>query len=591
VTFSQFAVCTAETRATTATARRTRLLYLRDTLTICGPGKTILNTWRTIDRDSFELTIVATRPIEGGSNTLLDAADQLGVPAIALSIGRGLDLVAVCRLVRLIRRRKIDVVQTHDSQTRRIGTLAAFLTGTRHITSVHGWIFNDRKELLARWIDQRLIRRADGIITVSQRLKRDLEAVGVPSDRITPLQNAILLDDYRYPGDSSDLRRKLRIDAGRPVVSIIGRLSPEKGHAVFLAAARMVLREVPNAAFLVVGDGPLRESLEFQAASMGIGSAVLFTGQISDMGSLYALTDVLAISSLTEGIPNVLLEAFAYGKPAVATAVGGIPEVLEDGVTGSLIPPGEATLLSQHLIALLRDDALRAKMGRAAQERIRTRFNFEHRTRALENLYRAASLDRPRRGARAILGRLYRSTQARIDRFLHSGRRRRARALLSTRPTRVLVLCYGNICRSPYAAAMLAKRVPTDVTIDSAGFIRPGRPSPEFAVAAAAALGIDLSAHRSTLISEKIVGASDLFVVMEVGHRRTLETRYGVDRRRILVLGDLDPADITQRAIPDPYERSLEVFHDCYARLDRCIRELADAICRVPPSELLRPPV
>jgi glycosyltransferase involved in cell wall biosynthesis/protein-tyrosine-phosphatase len=579
VTSSQVAEPSTVEGRIPATAERTRLLYLRDTLMVCGPGKTILNTWRTIDRTRFELTIVATRPPEGERNPLLDAADQLGAPAIALSIGRGLDLVAVWRLTQLIRRHRIDVLQTHDSQTRRIGALAAFVTGTRHITSVHGWIFNDRKELLARWIDQRLIRLAESVITVSERLKQDLEKAGVPSGRITPLQNAILLDDYRGAADSAALRQKLGIRVGQPTVSIIGRLSAEKGHAVFLEAARMVRLEVPDATFLIVGDGPLRESLEQQAVAMGLASSVLFTGHISDMAPVYALTDVLAISSFTEGIPNVLLEAFAYGKPAVATSVGGVPEVLEDGVTGRLVPPGDAKPLAEGLVTLLRDNALRDQMGLAAHARIRTRFNFEHRTRALETLYRAKAVDKNNRGARAVLGRFYRSTQARVDRLLHSGRRRRARAtLVAGWPSSVLILCYGNICRSPYAAAALAKRVPSDLRILSAGVIRPGRPSPEFAVTAAAARGIDLSPHRSTLITEEMARASDLIVVMDTGQRRTVETRYGVKRRRILVLGDLDPVDITTRTIPDPYARPLDVFHDCYARVDRCIRELADAI-------------
>ena len=151
------------------------MLYLRDTLTVCGPGKTILNTWRTIDRSRFHLTVVATRPARHHRNELLDGARRLGADTFELSIGRGLDLIAVWRLVRLIRARQIVILQTHDAQTRRIGTIAAALTGVYHVTSVHGWIFNNRKEKLAKWLDARLIGRADSVIAVSGRLSDELQ--------------------------------------------------------------------------------------------------------------------------------------------------------------------------------------------------------------------------------------------------------------------------------------------------------------------------------------------------------------------------------------------------------------------------------
>lgn len=378
----------------TAEHEALRLLYVRDTLMVCGPGKTILNTWRTIDRARFHITIVATRPAEGECNLLLERARTLGARVVALKIGRGVDLVAVWRLIRLLRRERIDVLQTHDAQTRRIGVIAAALTGTRHFTSVHGWIFNERKEKIAKWLDARLIRQADRVITVSEKLKRELEAVGVPDNKISVLRNGILLEDYTSSQRAAtELRRALAIPQNHRVVSIIGRLSPEKGHEVFFEAASLLAGELPNVTCLVVGDGHLDGLLKERAAALKDHPRIVFTGHQEDLSGIYAATDVLVISSFSEGIPNVLLEAAANHVPAVATRVGGIPEVIEDGKTGFLVSVGNAREIANRILTLLRSPDLRRQMGDAARAAVERNFSFLGRTRALERLYSAVPAD------------------------------------------------------------------------------------------------------------------------------------------------------------------------------------------------------
>ena len=295
--------------------------------------------------------------------------------------------VAVARVVRLLREHRIDVLQTHDAQTRRIGVIAAALTGVRHITSVHGWIFNDRKERAAKWLDARLIRQADAVIAVSDRLKQELEAAGVPPQRITVLRNAILLRDYAVAGTAESVRREFGIRDDQPVISIVGRLSLEKGHETFLQAASSIAKSHPDLRCLIVGDGPLEHTLRQRVQALGLTTQVVFTGHRSQLADIYAATDVLVISSLTEGIPNVLLEAFAHGKPAVATSVGGVPEVLEEGRTGWLVDVGDHQAIARHVVRLLDAPELRAKMGATARATIEQQFSFESRTKALETLY------------------------------------------------------------------------------------------------------------------------------------------------------------------------------------------------------------
>src|SRR3954471_9164960 len=245
-----------------ARAARVRLLYVRDTTIVCGPGKTIVNTWRTLDASRYALTIASTRPAAGQSNALLERARRFGAEVVPFDIGGGVDLAGARRLAALLRSGGYDILQTHDAQTRRLGALAARLAGLPPVTSVHGWIFNTRKERGARWLDLQLIRLADHVVAISDRLKREVVAAGTPENRVTVLRNAVLLDDYTLGGGGAALRRELGIPEGHAVLSIIGRLSLEKGHEVFLEAAHIIAAAHDRVTFLIVGDGPLRAQLE-----------------------------------------------------------------------------------------------------------------------------------------------------------------------------------------------------------------------------------------------------------------------------------------------------------------------------------------
>jgi low molecular weight protein-tyrosine phosphatase len=180
--------------------------------------------------------------------------------------------------------------------------------------------------------------------------------------------------------------------------------------------------------------------------------------------------------------------------------------------------------------------------------------------------------------ARRLAGRLRRLP----ERLLHPWRRGRARARLRTlgAPTAVLVVCHGNICRSPYAAAALGRLIPPPLgdglRIESAGFVGPNRRAPPEAVAVAARRGVDLKGHRSQVLTPQLVASAGLIVVMESWQGRAISSFYGPAGRDILVLGDLDPGPIETRAIKDPVEQPESVFAESYDRIDRCLRELVD---------------
>lgn len=171
---------------------------------------------------------------------------------------------------------------------------------------------------------------------------------------------------------------------------------------------------------------------------------------------------------------------------------------------------------------------------------------------------------------------LARSARHLPDRLLHSWRRGSLGRRLALRPVphTILFVCNGNICRSPYAAAVAQRLFTGTVAVESAGFIGPNRPSPPEAVAVAAERGLDLSSHRSKLLTPERLRAADVVVVMDGGQRRRIVRGHGAPAA-LVVLGDLDPQPISRRAIPDPVDQPAEVFRSCYDRIDRCVRELA----------------
>ena len=364
-----------------------RILYLRDTDKVCGPGKTILNTCRTADPQRVKLVVAATEVREPGGNVLLQQVARTGVEAEPIGIGGFFDLKALWRLMRLIRKHRIDLLQTHDPQTRRLGAVAAFLTGVTHVASLHGWIQNTRKQKLSATLDRWLLRRSKRVIVMSRLMKDDIVASGVASEKIAIVHNAVVLTDYPSSYRSDKVRKEYGIAADETVIAVIGRFSAEKGHGVFLDSARRIVEARPDVRFLLVGDGPLRDVIEKRIELLDLKKRFVLTGHRTDMQDVYSAIDILAIPSFTEGLPNVLLEAFAFGKPVVSTNVGGVSEVLVDGVNGYLVEPGDFATLADRLTKLVLNRAAARVMGQQGRSTIEQRFSFEGRTAQLTRLY------------------------------------------------------------------------------------------------------------------------------------------------------------------------------------------------------------
>jgi len=367
-------------------------------LNVGGPATHVIELAAGLPRDEFEVRLIAGRegPGETGMHYL---AEQMGVrpeilPQLSPRIGPA-DVLAFLRLRAIFRNWKPDVVHTHTAKAGAVGRTAARCAGVPVVVhTFHGHVlrgyFSPPVEFFFRSLERMLARITDKIVTLSPALKADLVDMGIaPAGKIDVVPLGMNLDPLLdCSSRRGELRSELGIGPDQPLIGIVGRLVSIKNHRLFLEAARSMVDSGNPAHFAIVGDGELRDSLQELAREMGIASRVHFLGWKQDMLPVYAALDLLALTSDNEGTPVAVIEAMAAGVPVVATAVGGVPDVIRNGETGWLVPPGDASALRRGwLEALQRDPRIEAVIIRGRRE-VLERFGQEQMISTMADFYR-----------------------------------------------------------------------------------------------------------------------------------------------------------------------------------------------------------
>lgn len=287
---------------------------------------------------------------------------------LRLSIGLLLNMLL---LLYLVLRWRYRVLYLHHRQLGIACELVARLTGARYVFVAHVEFQGGRA----------VTRLGKNILAVSKKVKEYLSSqFGIEPECIQVLPNAVKITATTLDADSeAKLRREWGIKPASPVIACVAFLNEQKAHHVLLDAWVGVADRFPDAVLLLAGDGPLRRSLEAQAARLGIADKVRFLGMVADVCKVYALAHFVVLSSAWEGMPLTLLEACAHGLPAVATRVSGTPEVVRHEQTGLLVEPGDPVSLGRAIIRLLEDDPLRRRLGAAAAEMSLAQFCPEQR--------------------------------------------------------------------------------------------------------------------------------------------------------------------------------------------------------------------
>jgi glycosyltransferase involved in cell wall biosynthesis len=280
-------------------------------------------------------------------------------------------------LTRLLRDLRADVLLCHGYKADLIGRPAARRAGVPVVAVSRGWTGEDFKVRCYDRLDRLLLHKMDRVVCVSEGQARKVRAAGVPAGRVRVIRNSARADAFRQPDPA--VRRQIEGLFPRPgerIVLAAGRLSPDKGFHVLIEAAQSVVRADPGARFVVCGDGPSRADLEGQVRAAGLGGGVAFAGFRTDLDLWMPNADLFVLPSFREGLPNVVLEACASAVPVVATDVGGTAEVLLDGQTGYVVPPGDPAALADRIGRLLADPGLRRRMGDAGRALVGEQFTF-----------------------------------------------------------------------------------------------------------------------------------------------------------------------------------------------------------------------
>ena len=319
--------------------------------------------------------------------------------AVAEAVRRGFDVELLTqagrydaglliRTAKIIRTHHPTVIQSHGYKSALVAWICGGLYRIPWLAFSHGYTSENRRISLYNRLDTWVLRHADVVVAMSRAMADQLAAGGVPVNRIHVIHNAIDPAEHSVGGSGSLWRRRWVISADEVVLGVIGRLSPEKGQQIFLEAFQGVVARDPNRRAVLVGDGPEKERLMQLVRRLGLANHVLFTGHDPHIEELYPALDLVVIPSLSEGLPNVLLESLLYGTPVVAAEVGGIPEILKPAGAGWLVPPGNVLALEHALLDALQDTARRTSSGSAGLEYVRRNCSPQRRAESVSRLYR-----------------------------------------------------------------------------------------------------------------------------------------------------------------------------------------------------------
>lgn len=363
-----------------------RIFYLITELDVGGAEKALYELVTRLDRERFT-------PVVGcltGRGVIGRWLEERGIRVIYIDLKGFWDAAAWFRLRRALKTERPDVLHTFLFHANVAGRLAAVGLPVRRVISSIRVEEPRRRHVAIERITRGLVH---AVTCVSQSAcDHARRRMKISPDKLHVIPNGV--DMAKLAGEPTEPPREWNLPADAPLVGVIGRLHEQKDPLLMLDAASRVVRERPEVHFAFAGDGPLAAECRNRTGALGLQDNVTWLGWQANVRPLMHRMDLMALSSRWEGMPNVVLEAMACGKPVVATAAGGVPELVKDGGTGILVPPGDAEALAGAMLRVLNDDELRRKMAAAAAARVEESFSMECMVAANEALYEISNTER-----------------------------------------------------------------------------------------------------------------------------------------------------------------------------------------------------
>lgn len=364
-----------------------KVMLISATDHVSGPAKGIFQLMESIDGSVLDFHLY-TFQLSNHQETLFHQAARDRAIQVHHLVQRNRNYLSLVRqTLKAVREGGFDIVQTHGFKPTFLGFFARLLCGVKWICFMHGTTGENLKVAFYNVVDNVLQLRADRTVVVSGAQRRKVLG-GENTTRVVVLHNAV---DIHCPvarsTDAPPLRTLLGLPTESKILLTMGRFSPEKGMDVLIDAFSLLKGQVEEAHLVLLGDGQERLALEGRTQAVGLEPCIHFIGFTETPGDFLAEADVFVLPSRSEGLPNAVLEAMALGIPVVATEVGGVPEVIEDGVSGHLVPPNQPEALAQGLAEVLSDPDLRQRFVREGRRRVEESFSIEARISGLKRIY------------------------------------------------------------------------------------------------------------------------------------------------------------------------------------------------------------
>jgi glycosyltransferase involved in cell wall biosynthesis len=375
---------------TVGSADRIRVMKFFTEFAIGGMERQVLNIGKGLDRSRFDIRFAIFN--KGGE--LLAECETHSWVVDEYKIRRLYGVATMKQQIafgKSLRQERTQILHTYGFYPNVFAIPAARLAGVPVIIGA----IQDIGDIWTFWqhkVQKQCLRLADHIVVNAEAIKRDLLRRGYDADRLSVIPNGTDCERFRLPGDGEAVRREWNIPPGVPVVGVLARLMRIKGQEVFLRAAALIASKNPDVRFVIVGDNSFnpeyKAELKQLAGRLGLEDRVVFTGFRMDVPDLLAALSVAVSPSLgLEGMSNSILESMAAGVPVVATRVGGTPEIVEDGVSGLLVAPGDPEALAAAIYRLLQDKTMAKQLGETGRRRVFGRYSLEQAVASTERLY------------------------------------------------------------------------------------------------------------------------------------------------------------------------------------------------------------
>ncbi|MEI9475728.1 MAG: glycosyltransferase [Deltaproteobacteria bacterium] len=373
--------------------KKISIMHIRDSNGIYGAERVILTLGKNIAKERYNFILLCIRRKDGRSEELINRARRSGIHVIPVDVKGRIDFGAVAKMRKIIKNNGVSITHSHDYKSDLYALIASMNLGVKRVTTAHGSTRDSWRKRLYLFINECIVYRfIDRVVAVSADIANHLKNQHIKPECIKIIQNGI--DVKLYEGESENRKADVSSDIpepinGRKTFGVIGRLFPDKGHRYFIKAFANVLKTNPSITGMIFGDGPLREDILRQVEEMNLQNHIHLCGVRSDIKGLYESIDYLIIPSLREGLPYVLLEAMINEIPVVASAVGDIPLLVENQVTGYLVKPGDVEAIEKAMITLIKYPVETKKMTQRAYRIVSEKFTAERMVRENEEVYRS----------------------------------------------------------------------------------------------------------------------------------------------------------------------------------------------------------